>query len=372
MRAVSLQAEPPAGLRWRELAWADGRRCRVAVGRGAAAALEAVWRPGWERAALVGDATVLERFGPRVTARLAGLASAPIRIAFAPGEASKNRRQLARIQDALLDAGAGRGTCVVGLGGGVSLDLAGFTAATHLRGVDWIALPSSLLAQVDAAVGGKTGVNTRHGKNLVGAFHQPAAVLIDPDWPASLPPTEWANGLVELVKHAWIADAALFARLEAAAAALARPQPLEPELLLRGLQVKLDCVAADEREAGRRAWLNAGHSVGHALERASGYRLAHGRAVAAGLWLEARLAVRGCGLDPAAPARLERLWQVLELEPVDWPPLAAVLGHLDRDKKNRAGRVHMALPRAVGAMAGGSGGWTLPVTAAELEAVWPV
>ncbi len=372
MRTTSLQAAPPAGLHWRELAWGDGRRCRLAVGRGAAAALESIWRPDWERAALVGDAAVLEHFGHRVAARLAGLAGEPIRIAFAPGEASKNRRQLARIQDALLDAGASRGTCVVGLGGGVSLDLAGFAAATHLRGVDWIALPSSLLAQVDAAVGGKTGVNTRHGKNLIGAFHQPAAVLIDPDWPASLPPAEWANGLVELVKHAWIADAALFARLEAAAADLARPQPLEPELLLRGLQVKLDCVASDEREAGRRAWLNAGHSVGHALERASGYRLAHGRAVAAGLLIEGRLAVSRCGLDPAAPARLERLWQALALKPVDWPPLAAVLEHLDRDKKNRSGWMHMALPRAIGEMVGGPGGWTLPVAAAELEAVWPV
>lgn len=349
---------------------AGGRRSTIRIGAGAIDELGSLWRPEWEEAALLGDERVLSLHGERVLALLAPLARRVVRASFPPGEAQKSRETKARLEDELLGAGVSRAACVVALGGGVSLDLAGFVAATYLRGVPFLALPSSLLAQVDAAVGGKTAVNTRHGKNLIGAFHQPAAVLIDPELLATLPAEEWGNGLAEIVKHAAIADAELLAWLEAHAAELARPGTIDPHPLRRCVELKAEVVRADEREHGRRAILNFGHTVGHALEAAQGGALGHGRAVAVGMRVEALLAEERCGLPGEARARLVALLARLGLAARPALPFAALSPHLGLDKKRRGGALQLALPRALGEMEPAGGRYTVEVPVAEVERAW--
>ncbi len=351
-----------------------GRRSTIRIGAGVVDELGSLWQPGWEEAALIGDERVLALHGERVLALLAPLVRRVLRASFPPGEAQKRRETKARLEDELLDAALSRSACVVALGGGVSLDLAGFVAATYLRGVPFLALPSSLLAQVDAAVGGKTAVNTRHGKNLIGAFHQPAAVLIDPELLRTLPAEEWGNGLAEIVKHAAIADAELFAWLEAHADELARPGAIDPHPLRRCVEIKAEVVGADERERGRRAVLNFGHTVGHALESAAAGTPAgaggHGRAVALGMQVEARLAEELCGFPARERERLLALLARLGLGARPALPFAALLPHLGLDKKRRGASLRCALPRSLGEMEQAAGSYTVEVTREQVERAW--
>jgi 3-dehydroquinate synthase len=344
------------------------------VGSGAAGALDGLLPRGCREVALVGDSSVMGLYGEPLARRLEALAGTVHRLSFPPGEASKTRETKAVLEDRLLEAGATRGLCVVALGGGISLDLGGFLAATYLRGVDWIAVPTSLLAQVDAAVGGKTAVNTPRGKNLVGAFHQPAAIAIDPTYLSTLAPVEWRAGLAELVKTACVADAALFAWIEGEVVALGAPHVLDERFLERCVGIKADLVVADEREAGPRAYLNFGHTIGHALEKASAHALRHGEAVASGMVVEAELARRLCGLPDRDASRLVACLAALGLE-TRRPslPFAALAPFLGADKKRRAGRVgevELALPRRIGEMAGAEGAWTVAAPLALLEEAW--
>ena len=351
------------------LRFLDGRCTSVRLGRGVWRALAELWRPEWREAALIGDATVMGLYGEQVAELIRPRVARLLLGSFTPGERHKTRETKAALEDQLLAAGLSRQSCVVALGGGISLDVGGFVAATYLRGVPWLGLPTSLLAQVDAAVGGKTGVNTPHGKNLVGAFHQPAAVLVDPDFLLSLPVAEWRNGLAELCKHAVIADAELLGWLEANAAAIGAPGAIDEHPLRRSVEIKAALVCADEREAGRRAVLNFGHTVGHALEHALEHGIAHGAAVAAGMRVEARLAERVCGLAAVERARLERLLDVLGLpgRPAGLD-FDALLPFLRVDKKGRAGELRLALPRRLGEMAqGADGSATLPASLDELR-----
>jgi 3-dehydroquinate synthase len=346
-----------------------GRRCPIRIGGGSLEELAGIWRPEWEEAALLGDARVLELHGERVASLLRPLVRGLVRLSFPAGEASKTRETKARIEDELLDAGVSRHACLVALGGGVSLDLGGFVAATYLRGIPFLGLPSSLLAQVDASIGGKTAVNTRHGKNLIGAFHQPAAVLIDPELLSTLPPAEWGNGLAEMVKHAVIADAGFFAWIEAHAEELARPGAIDPHALWRCVEIKAEAVQADEREHGRRAILNFGHTIGHAVEAldpAGG----HGRAVAIGMRVESLAAREQLGLPGTERARLLRLLERLGL--AERAPLGfdRLRPHLGLDKKRRGGALRLALPRALGEMEPSGGSFTVAVSEELLERCW--
>jgi 3-dehydroquinate synthase len=285
------------------------------------------------------------------------------RLVVPPGEGSKTREQWSRLSDALLEARFGRDSGIVAVGGGMVGDLAGFVAATYLRGVPFVQVPTTLLAMVDASVGGKTGVDTPHGKNLIGAFHPPAAVLADPRTLLTLPDRELRTGLAEAVKHGLIADAAYFGWIEAEADRILRREPAALERLVRrSVEIKAAVVGADEREAGLRATLNAGHTVAHALEHATGYGLAHGEAVSIGLVAEARLAER-LGLAPAGLAdRVAALLARLDL-PVTAPAglgPARLLGAMRQDKKNRAEAIRFALPAGLGSMHPGDG-WTVPV-----------
>jgi 3-dehydroquinate synthase len=280
------------------------------------------------------------------------------------GEAHKTRDSWARLTDSMLAGGCGRDTTVVALGGGVVGDLAGFVAATYMRGVPVVQCPTSLLAMIDASVGGKTGVDTGAGKNLVGAFHPPAVVLIDVETLATLPPAHRRAGLAEAIKHGVIADADYFERIDADLAELLEARPAAAaECVARSVEIKSAIVRADPRERGLRRTLNFGHTLGHALEHVSGYALLHGEAIGIGMVLEARLAER-IGVAPAGTA--ERIGAVLRRAalPVERPrSLApeAVLEATRLDKKARGGAVTYALPSGIGGMAGEERDWSIEV-----------
>lgn len=291
------------------------------------------------------------------------------------GEASKTRERWAELSDSLLERRFGRDTAIVALGGGVIGDLAGFVAATFLRGVPYVQAPTTLLAMLDASVGGKTGVDTAHGKNLIGAFHPPAAVVADLRVLLSLPEREFRSGLAEAVKHGLIADGAYFEWIDASAERiLARDLDALTRLVRRSVEIKAKVVSEDEREGGVRAVLNAGHTIGHAVEHVSRFALAHGEAVALGLVAECRLAealgLAESGLGQRAARLLERLGLPVTLgTPL---PAADLLAAMSLDKKNRAAATRFSLPVRVGAMHPGDQ-WTVaapePAILAALRAI---
>ncbi len=280
------------------------------------------------------------------------------------GEAHKTRESWSRLTDDLLAAGCGRDTTVVALGGGVVGDLAGFVAATYMRGVPVVQCPTSLLAMIDASVGGKTGVDTAAGKNLVGAFHPPSAVLVDVELLRTLPSAHRRAGLAEAIKHGVVADAAHLARIEAQLPALLDTERAAAlELVTRSVEIKSSVVRADPRETGVRRILNFGHTIGHAVEQASGYALLHGEAVAIGMVLEARLAERIGVADAGTAGEIERVVRAAGLPAARPRELSAntVLDATRHDKKARGGAVAYALPARVGAMAGEERGWAIEV-----------
>lgn len=347
------------GTRLEPVAVEAARAYSVHIGEGVLDRLPAELPPGCPAVALVADEQVASLYAPRAEAVLASRVRTE-RFTFPSGEASKARATKERIEDAMLARGLGRDAALVALGGGVTLDLAGFVASTYQRGIPWIAAPTSLLAMVDASVGGKTGVNTPAGKNMVGTFFQPRAVLADLGCLSTLPRAELDNGLAEMVKHAVIADAAYLGDLIAAAEAL---RGLDPEAFARpvrrSVEIKAEVVSADPEERDLRQILNYGHTIAHAIESLSGYGTSHGRAVAAGVSVEAGIASSLGLLDPGERDRVRRALAQLEL-PLAPPP---GMGHREildatrMDKKGRRGRPRYALPEAIGRMARGPEGY---------------
>lgn len=268
------------------------------------------------------------------------------------GEAAKTLAVAERCWDAYLAAGLDRTSTVVALGGGAVGDVAGFTAATYMRGVNFVQLPTTVLAQVDASSGGKTAIDHPAAKNLIGAFHQPRLVIVDPETIDTLPERDFRSGLAEVVKHGVVLDAAYFALLEREAAAiLARDPAVIEEVIGGSCRLKANVVERDAREADLRAVLNYGHTVGHAIEAAGGYgRWTHGEAVSIGMVGEARLAHRRGLCSAETVARQERLLARLGL-PVHSPDtgVEAVLAAISHDKKSRDGRVPFVLAPEIGA-----------------------
>ena len=268
-------------------------------------------------------------------------------IVLPDGEAFKTLDTVASILDALVAMKAGRDTTVVALGGGVVGDISGFAAACYMRGVAFIQVPTTLLAQVDSSVGGKTGVNHPRGKNLIGAFHQPQVVLIDTDTLGTLPERELRAGLAEVIKHGAIADGEFFGWLEDSMAALVNKDPgALAQAVRRSCEIKADVVAEDEREAGRRALLNFGHTFGHAIENCLGYgEWLHGEAVAAGMVMAAELS----GLSETETARLRAMIANAGL-PVAPPGIGAdeMLHAMGRDKKVQGKSLRFVLLRQLG------------------------
>jgi 3-dehydroquinate synthase len=312
--------------------------------------------------AVVTDSTVAPLYGERVRDALAVAAPCSLHV-FPAGEWNKSRETWAAVIDGMLAARVGRDGAVVAVGGGVVGDVAGFVAATYLRGIPYVQVPTTLLAMIDSSIGGKTGVDTPAGKNLIGAFHQPRAVFADLDTIATLPPVHRIAGMAEALKHGIIADAAYFDRLLSA-----RPSILEAqrEVLLdavrRSVEIKAEVVAHDERERGRRAILNFGHTVGHALETVAGYELIHGEAVATGMVVESRLGVLLGLTDPAVEQAVRAALEAYGF-PIELPAgasAARLLEVMQADKKVRDGTVRFALPARAGEMARANDGrWTV-------------
>jgi 3-dehydroquinate synthase len=306
---------------------------------------------GGGRIFIITDSRVGRLYGRPLLRALAPLGIPSTMIDFPAGERSKNAGVLGMVQTAMLDGGVRRDSVVVALGGGVVGDVAGFAAATVLRGVRLIQVPTSLLAQVDSSVGGKVGIDHPSGKNLLGAFHHPSAVYIDPAVLRTLPETEFRNGLAEVVKIATALDPSFFRWLERHAREL-RPGKSGPlcEAIARAVGLKALVVGKDERDGGLRQSLNLGHTVGHALEAASGFTLRHGFAVAIGVVAEAAIARRMGYMSGKDFGRTVRLLRRLRL-PVQVPRLrsrARFYEALALDKKGVASGVRFALPAGIG------------------------
>ena len=304
-----------------------------------------------KQVAVVTNTTVAPLYLERLSEPLRSRGVDVISIILPDGEAYKNSATLNLIYDALLQHRAERSTTLIALGGGVIGDLTGYAAATYLRGVPFIQIPTTLLSQVDSSVGGKTGINHPLGKNMIGAFYQPQLVLADIDTLKTLPPRELSAGLAEVIKYGLIRDAAFFDWLERNMDWLVA---LDMEALTyaiyRSCENKAEVVAADEREAGERALLNLGHTFGHAIENAMGYGVwLHGEAVAAGTMLAADLSRRMGWLNDDEVARMRAIFKAANL-PID-PPALGVDRYLDLmglDKKVVDGKIRFILQQAIG------------------------
>lgn len=293
---------------------------------------------------LVSDQRVYPLYGPRLEEDLSAAGFDPHFCRFVPpaGEAAKSLGVYQQLLSAMVQAQLSREDLVIALGGGVTGDLTGFAAASYLRGLPWVQIPTTLLAMIDASVGGKTALNLPEGKNLLGAFHQPAQVLCDPALLATLPAEEIKNGMGELIKTAFL-DEALWERLEAWEGTLPGA-----ELIARAIQVKAALVAQDEADRGPRRLLNLGHSIGHAIEGVSSYQIPHGQAVAMGMRSITRAAVRQGLCEGSALARLEAMLARHHLNQENPFKAADLLPYMKRDKKAGGGRLTLVIPRLIG------------------------
>ncbi|MFM7674219.1 MAG: 3-dehydroquinate synthase [Synechococcus sp.] len=336
----------------------------IVIGEGALAHLgEQLLQQGvraGSRVLVVTNPVVNEHYGATALRSLTAAGLETAALVIEAGEDQKTPATVARIHDAAFEHRLERGSLIVALGGGVVGDMAGFAAATWLRGIAVVQVPTTLLAMVDASIGGKTGVNHPGGKNLIGAFHQPRLVLIDPATLATLPEREFRAGMAEVIKYGVIGDAELFGALEAAAGsgslALASQQAMGPALLdtllVRSAAAKAEVVAADEREGGLRAILNYGHTLGHVVETLQGYgTYLHGEAVGLGMLAAGALSVELGLWSAAEQERQKRLIAAAGL-PLAMPAMdpQRVLRCLQGDKKVRNGRVRFVLPTAIGAV----------------------
>ena len=322
------------------------------------------------RVVLISDSQVAAIHGG---AALASFGSdVPLLLTFPAGERNKTRATWGTLTDEMLAAGLGRDTVVVALGGGVTGDLAGFVAATYMRGVPFVQAPTTLLAMIDAAIGGKTGVDTAAGKNLVGAFHQPSMVVVDTRALDTLPPARLREGLAEAIKHGVIADAAYFGWIATSLRQIlhgdAPDDATAMHLVRRSIEIKVAVVRQDEREGGLRKILNFGHTIAHAIEHVTAYGVPHGDAVAIGMVAEAILAER---LRLAERGLADAIATVCDAAglPVRLPDgvnPTEVVSATRGDKKSRGGHVEYALPRALGEMAGSESGYAVRASEADV------
>lgn len=330
---------------------AAGRSYEVIIGPGVRAELgDVLAQVGARRAVVVADARVAALHLDETLAQC----SIPVTpLTFPPGEHSKSLATAEQLYDGLAAAGMTRGDVLLTLGGGVAGDLGGFVAATWMRGIRYVQIPTTLEAAIDASIGGKTAVNHASGKNRIGAFHQPIAVIVDTDCLGTLPLRDMRGGLAESVKHALIRDAAFFdwqERHVEGVLGAERPSHTLVELIARNCRIKASVVAADEREAGTRMDLNFGHTIGHAIEHLVGYRLRHGECVGLGM-LAACEVSRGRGLiDAGVVARVRGLLEKIGLpvrlaEPLDVP---RVVAETQRDKKRIGDALHFVLLAGIG------------------------
>ncbi|MEO6054773.1 MAG: 3-dehydroquinate synthase [Chthoniobacterales bacterium] len=299
-----------------------------------------------KRLAIITDANVGALYGKKLEDSLLEAGFAPITITIPPGEGSKSFAAIEKICDQMISHGLDRSSAVVALGGGVVGDLAGFAASIYFRGIPIIQIPTSIVAQVDSAIGGKTGINSHLGKNLIGAFHQPKAVIIDPALLKTLPPRERNEGFAEIIKHAAIRDVTMLSELECKT-----PEQWEA-LIRRNAQIKAEIVSADVYEkSGLRALLNFGHTIGHGIEQAAGYgKLWHGEAISLGLIAACRISEKRAKLTPEATAAILTALKTFKL-PTQLPTeisTEAIIQALRHDKKFTDGEIRFVLTNSLG------------------------
>jgi 3-dehydroquinate synthase len=327
----------------------------IQIGSGLLARLGSECRPLslGERCAVISDSNVVSRFATKAVASLRQAGFDPVLITVPAGETSKSLRVVADCYDHLARHRLERKSFVVAVGGGVVGDLAGFVAATYLRGIPFVQVPTTLLAHVDSSVGGKVGVNLKTGKNLVGAFHQPKLVLCDLDTLKTLPPREYRSGLAEVIKYGIIHDADLFQRLERQMPKLLRlDRAILTEVIGRCCEIKAEVVGNDETESGQRAILNFGHTIGHAIEAISGYsRYLHGEAISIGQVAAARLSTQCLGLPSADAERIQRLFEAASLPTtirLSPSQRSRLFDAMKLDKKVTAGEIKFVLAERIG------------------------
>jgi len=333
----------------------DKRSYAIQVGRGVAASLGAACKAlGFSsRCAIITDSNVGPLLGESVTANLVEAGFDPVTVTVPAGEKSKSVSVVESCYDSLAAHRLERRSFVVALGGGVVGDLAGFVAASYLRGIPFVQMPTTLLAQVDSSVGGKVGVNLRAGKNLVGAFYQPKLVLCDLEAFDTLPEREFRAGLAEVIKYGIIRDADLFGRLERELPrVLAREPALMAEIVARCCEIKADVVSQDETETGPRAILNYGHTIGHALEALSSYgAYLHGEAISIGQVAASHISMRQTGLAESEFNRIKLLFQNAGLPTtvgLTADQRTSLFEAMRLDKKVTNGRVKFVLAKAIG------------------------
>ena len=323
------------------------RAYTVHIGRGALGPLARFLKANaYSRLACVTDSTVNRLHGKKLEKALGRLKAE--KTVVRPGERSKSLAALEKLYNRFLDFRLDRKSAVLAFGGGVVGDLAGFAAATFMRGIDYVQLPTTLLAAVDSSVGGKTAVDLERGKNLVGSFHQPRSVFIETSFLNTLPDRQWAAGLAEVVKYGVILDEKFFRYLERNADSVwEREEAAVRRIVARSVQLKAEVVAADERESGLRAILNFGHTLGHAVELSRS--MLHGRAVAVGMVLAARIAEK---ISVAPKGTAERISELLgkfhlprKARGLSWRKVSDLMRH---DKKAVSGRVRFVLPTRIG------------------------
>ncbi len=282
-------------------------------------------------------------------------------IPLAASESSKTREQKARIENILLERGYGSDLFLVAVGGGVTTDLVGFVAATFCRGVPWMAVPTTLVGMIDAAIGGKTGVNTPWGKNLIGALHPPQSVWIDLNFLKSLPKKEWVNGIAEMIKYGCIGSLSLLEQLE---------KDVPPESMIQTcIQMKMEIVAQDHRDRGYRRILNFGHTVGHALEHVTQYLLSHGEAIALGMRVEADLSCEMGFLPVDALARLNALLNRYSFRRTLPSTDEELIASMCIDKKSMCGEPRFVMLKSLGSPVPFDGDYCAPVSEIVLKRV---
>jgi 3-dehydroquinate synthase len=303
------------------------------------------------RFAIITDDRVAGLYGEKLCSSLSKHGLEAYLFSFPPGEPYKVRHTKELLEDRMFEKGLGRDTCVLALGGGVVTDLGGYVAATYCRGIPLIMIPTSLLGMVDASIGGKTGLNTDYGKNLIGSFYQPQKVFIDPAVLRTLPIKELKNGIVEMIKHGLIADTNYFEYLEQNSKEFLK---LNPEILekaiLESCRIKQTIVEQDEKEKGKRHLLNFGHTIGHALEKVSHYSISHGEAVVIGLIVESYIAMQLGYLPKSAFERIRKMIKTYDIPlqiSTPFPP-NDILNAMSLDKKSRRGEPHFVILEEIG------------------------
>ena len=303
--------------------------------------------------ALVTDSNVAELYGAKLLGSLEGTLEKVRMIAFPAGEQSKTREIKSFIEDRMLESGFGRDSSVIALGGGVVGDIAGFVAATYMRGVPCVQVPTSLVACVDSSVGGKTAVDTPHGKNLIGAFYQPWRVYVDINTLKTLGPKQLGEGLAEIIKYGVIKSEDLFRYLEAN---IEKIHGFDNAALLKVIEtscrIKAEVVEKDEKEQNLRKILNFGHTVGHAIEQLSDYTISHGEAISAGMIIEGKIALGETGWSGEEQERLTHLLKRagLPTRPPRGTDIGKIINVMKIDKKARKGKIEMSLPERIGKM----------------------